>query len=1013
MGSSLLKNKLEEIEVTLKQFKPCVFMLTEANLFSNVNTEEVRIEGYTLVCPKMLNNTTLQQARVVMYVKETLNFKVRLDLMSDWVSSIWIETRGPGGKSTLICATYREHQYLHQLSDESRSDRDQLDRWDVLINQWKSALSGNKHCVLMGDVNLDYTRWDSSDYLHQKMIDSVKDNIVTLGATQSVDKVTRSSRTGRDSLLDHAWTNCPEYVSKVLVTDKSTSDHRLVILELSGTSQVSGDKYTRKRDMSRFEGTLFRQELDKLDWSDLYSTNSVSVAVSILTENISKVLDTNSPVKKRQIRTNHAPWVSADSLKLMTFRDEKRKLSDNNKTDTSLFDDYKLTRNLCNRALKSDRKSWERNKIKILETESDAKKLWAFVNKKIKISDSGPPSVLIKDGVIKRKAREIADAQNDFYLSKIKNLRNELSTRTNFAANPLSVLDTCLSKWTRSPQEQFTVRQVTLSNTLEMIQAVKMSTTEGLDHISSMVIKEGGMSIARPLNHVINLSIQTNTFPTHWKLSKTIPLYKCKGLRTASENYRPVAILASASKVLEITVARQMNEYMRRTGQWHGDHHAFLHNKSTTSGLLQLADYMSEMVDSGKISVALLIDMSAAFDMVDRTVLDLKLEKYGFDNNSRKWMESYLSDRSQCVEINGVLSSFKPILCGVPQGSVLGPLIYVLYTNELPAVASHHCGFCQADRQSGHQELFPPGCEACGQSVIYADDTSHILGESTTADILDHINELVDNLEMFLTSNRLIINKDKTHWMLGMTRQRRTKDLTPRMMLTVENDEIPQSRTEKLLGCYLHEDMNWTEHVVDNPKSMTTKIIKSLGDLMRAGSKLSTSAKLKLSNGLIMSKILYGCAVWGGVGEGSKKKLQYLQNRAARWTLQLGIRTRTSVLLDKCGWLSINQLCTYTSLMELWKILHISANTYWSQRLMNTTGQRQTRAVSDGKVRLEHPLLTITRHSWKWRTTNIWNSLPPELRCTKIMSQFKRNLRIWISSNVPIVAEAPTYSFHL
>ena len=222
------------------------------------------------------------------------------------------------------------------------------------------------------------------------------------------------------------------------------------------------------------------------------------------------------------------------------------------------------------------------------------------------------------------------------------------------------------------------------------------SASFGLDNIDTYVIKLIKLDILPALTHVINLSIYSQEFPLYWKRSKIIPLHKKEDLLNP-KNYRPVAIVPIFSKVLERIIFNQIVQYLTENQLLHPNHHAYRASHNTTTALIQMYDVWADAVQAKELAGVCFLDMSAAFDIVDHSILLKKLELYGFRSGVTNWVKSYLSDRTQCVSIDGRFSKLLPVRHGVPQGSILGPLLYTLFTNELPEVVHDHLNSGEAD----------------------------------------------------------------------------------------------------------------------------------------------------------------------------------------------------------------------------------------------------------------------------------------------------------------------------
>ena len=255
----------------------------------------------------------------------------------------------------------------------------------------------------------------------------------------------------------------------------------------------------------------------------------------------------------------------------------------------------------------------------------------------------------------------------------------------------------------------------------------------GQDNIDYFILKLVCDELTPGITHIVNLSIGRKYFPTLWKNSKVIPLFK-KDEATNPKNYRPVSLLSITSKILERVVYHQMIEYLEENGLLHPSHHGFRKSHSTTTALLEMYANWVEAQEDDKITAVVLLDLSAAFDLFDKEILIEKLKLYGFEENSTSWMESYLTGRNQQVFLDGEFSETLPVDIGVPQGSILGPILYCLLVNDLPEVAHNH----------SPRESFPTfwntHCSECGGIACFADDSSYSKSNKDTTKLNEEIN---------------------------------------------------------------------------------------------------------------------------------------------------------------------------------------------------------------------------------------------------------------------------------
>ena len=276
-----------------------------------------------------------------------------------------------------------------------------------------------------------------------------------------------------------------------------------------------------------------------------------------------------------------------------------------------------------------------------------------------------------------------------------------------------------------------------------------------MDGLDALTVKSAADELSGPLTHLINISIRTKTFASRWKISRIIPHLKSQeASKIDPSSYRPVALLSTVSKLVERTTQTQLQKHMEMEKLFNHNNHAYRTNFSTTTALLQLTEKLYTATDKNLISQLLAIDQSSAFDCVNHEILTQKLRKYGCSQETLDWMISYLGNRSQFVNVGRHNSNIVTTNRGVPQGSILGPLLFLVYTNEISeAVVDPEC------RNLSHSQkmkLFGENCDDCGQVVSFADDTTYQIGNKTRNMNQIKITKNLTELEKFLTDNELV-----------------------------------------------------------------------------------------------------------------------------------------------------------------------------------------------------------------------------------------------------------------
>jgi hypothetical protein len=295
----------------------------------------------------------------------------------------------------------------------------------------------------------------------------------------------------------------------------------------------------------------------------------------------------------------------------------------------------------------------------------------------------------------------LAWTMNDFFIRKVTELRARIP---HSETDPMGKLKDVL----RTRHCTFGLRPVTPDEVSKIIQNLKNSKSTGTDFINTWTLKLVSKEILPTITHIVNLSISQRKFPSQWKLAKVVPLLK-KGDPLVPKNYRPVALLPIFSKILERAVFQQLVEYLDLNNLLKPDHHGSRQGHSTATALIQMYDQWLDQVDDGMMVGVMMIDLSAAFDMVDHELLLKKLELFGLTEGALAWFRSYLSDRSQVVCVDGCNSPPLAVDCGVPQGSILGPLLYILFTYDIPnLVHEHPVSFQEFGYPSGREPYVAP-----------------------------------------------------------------------------------------------------------------------------------------------------------------------------------------------------------------------------------------------------------------------------------------------------------------
>ena len=302
---------------------------------------------------------------------------------------------------------------------------------------------------------------------------------------------------------------------------------------------------------------------------------------------------------------------------------------------------YREARNRVTTNVRKDKRKHLNNLFDNVEASTDTT-LFRITREKLGWKSGGPPSALRTNEELLTKPRDIAECMSKYFENKITTLKSKIPMRTK---DPLEVLMSAMNKWPGSANRpELELREVTLIEVIKIINELRNSTTMGHNELDPMTLKLVTKTIAKPIQHILNVSIRTQTFVNTWKLGKLIPLFK-GGVedKLESQGYRPISILPLISKILERAIQSQIMEFMETTKQWNKNLHAYRSLHSTTTAALQLTEYTMDAADKGLVPNVMYIDQSAVFDCMEADILDRKLQVYKFSDNTRRWIYSYMT----------------------------------------------------------------------------------------------------------------------------------------------------------------------------------------------------------------------------------------------------------------------------------------------------------------------------------------------------------------------------------
>ena len=497
-----------------------------------------------------------------------------------------------------------------------------------------------------------------------------------------------------------------------------------------------------------------------------------------------------------------------------------------------------------------------------------------------------------------------------------------------------------------------------------------------LDPIETSLLVNFLDYLAPVLTTIVNESLRFGIVPKSFKHAIVTPILKKLNLSPEEmKHFRPVSNLPFISKILEKVVARQLRNHLAHFDLFEPNQSAYRQHYNTETALSKIQNDLLCAADEGKVSILALLDLSAAFDTLDHTILIERLSKtFGLRGTVLNWFKSYLSDRTQSISVNGILSSPFCLDYGVPQGSVLGPVLYTLYTQPLGKIIT---------RNGLHHHMYADDTQLY-KSVIPVD----------TAHLLNCMESCILNVKLWMTTNKLKLNEDKTEILLCNPKNLSCPGVPN--TIKVENDEIKFSRNAKNLGVYFDNKLSMEVHINYLCKTLYLEL-RRIGHMSHF---LNLNSLKTLTSAFIFSRIDYCNSLFFNLPNFLINKLQRIQNHAARIILKRKKSEHISPMLLSLHWLPVEKRIIYKIATLCYKCKNKTAPTYLNNFITDYIPTRQLRSTN--KCLLNVPekkgLTKLSQRSFMHAGPNVWNSLPLSLRLKYVDSEdtFKKHLKTYL-----------------
>lgn len=760
-----------------------------------------------------------------------------------------------------------------------------LDPFLDSLNDLLNSLSAYQTVTIIGDMNLNILP-DNKD----KFADLYLNIISSQGMLPAHMFPTRD-----ETCLDHVIlrTRCQ---ATCFVIENTVTDHAANLLCLEPSSKAVSKQIS---SLSRLDYPAIVEQLKNSDFSHIYKLQDANLAMEAIIGSISTIILNNKRTVVVSRRKNVVkPWITLGLLKCIRNRDRlhaKYKLDPNNYINKTIYLRY---RNFCNNLLKRLKRQYEKTEFQ--RARGNPKETWKTIKKVANIQQSPvSASTLIDqsmDPIIS------TNKVNDYFVGVGSELANNIITSSSnhnvdfYSSEETSCYDT------------MALFETDCAEVERIVRGLRRDCAIGWDGIPSRLLIDTSDILVPPLTHIFNQCLSSGIFPKCLKRALVLPVFK-SGDRASVHNYRPISILTSLSKILEKLLNSRLIKHLNKNKILSDRQYGFRKGLSTENAVLDLTNNIIHHLEAKSKTIGIFLDLSKAFDTVSVPKLVAKMEKLGIRGLAMDMYQSYLTDRSQCVKIDDHLSDDKLLSFGVPQGSILGPILFIIYINELCLLKIPFC------------EVF-----------TYADDTALIVTGQTWCEAERHAHQALNIVMSWLSSNLLTLNTDKTKYITFSPNIKSQPD-SPSVKIvahkcqsqTSDNcDCISLTRTNNIryLGVNIDSTLNWKTHI-DNLVSRTKRLIYIFKNLRSSADK-DTLKTVYLS--LAQSVLSYCDTAWGGACTANLLPLERAQRSILKVMLKKPIRYNTYALYKDADVLSVRQLFLLHTIIRRHKLLHYNSD---------------------------------------------------------------------------------------
>lgn len=934
-------SKLDDIfESLVVSNKYDILSFTETWLSSYISSQDITLQGYQL---PFRTDRSSRGGGSMIYVSSQIPAVRCPELELGPCECTWVELT-PNNKKIYLGVYYRPPG---QTSEEQEEFLESFQASLDLV-----FMKDPYSVICTGDFNDRCLSWEES-HSNSELGNKLRDLVSGNNLFQLVNEPTRITEL-HSSLLDLIITDTPGLFSHWGVNDSlCISDHILVygVLSLTAPRVQSKPRFVWHYNRADFDS--INAELNSIDWEHSFAElTDVDLATDFLINNVKAASFRHIPYRKICMNVKDKPWMTSYIKHLIRLRNRSskvynRKATVHNKTVRNIY------RSMVKEEIKLAKVNHYNRQAKMLEDcNCNPKRYWSVVKTLLGNKVQATIPTLVEGDSLYQTDQEKAEHLNNYF--------HEQSMLDNIPDNHT------LPEFKYLTDARLTEIRVTEEQVYKVLLNLNVNKASGPDGIGNMLLKNIAHSITKPLTLLYNKSLVSGKFPKQWKLANITAIHK-KNDPSNAKNYRPVSLLSCLGKVFERTVHNIIYDHLERHHLLTERNSGFKKNDGTINQLTHILDHIYAEIDKRRDVAVIFLDITKAFDKVYHKGLLFKLRQCGIEGTFLKWIESYLTDRQQRVVLNGTSSTWQVITAGVPQGSILGPLLFLVFINDIVGNI---------------------------QSMInlFADDTSLMKSISNPSVCLGVLQEDLNALSCWAKQWLVTFNASKTVYMLFSSK--RQAPVYPK--LTFDGTELTQVTEHTHLGMTLNSRLTWHSHI----NKVTTKAYRVVNMLKRIRHLVPRSTLEGSYRTLVRPILEYGNIVYSNIPIHLSKKLEQVQRAAALLCTGAYRRTSYDKLLVELGWETLETRRRYQRLVLMYKMQNGLTPGYLSNMLPTEAGSNY-HLRNSGIIRVPFCRTNQYKSSFLPCSIREWNELSQPMKNIPTLYSFKKQIKETLFANKP------------